>query len=225
MIDSAGINDSNKYHVAHSWVVVKLKDINDNVPRFKKPNLETSVNEDAPVGKLLGTFKAFDIDKAGKGKITYSINRATDRQRQFAISQDGSVSIQRTLDREAVPKHFLEILATDDGQPPKTATASMTVSVKDVNDNAPRFAADYQPVAMENEAPRKLIEIFAVDDDDRLKGNGPPFQFRLDPIADDLIRSSFRVEQDTSKYKIGGELCGRVTASIFQKLREVRVKQ
>lgn len=199
VIDSAGINDSNKYHVAHTWVVVKLKDINDNVPRFKKPNLETSVNEDAPIGKLLGTFKAFDIDKAGKGKITYSINRATDRQRQFSISAEGSVSIQRKLDRETMAKHFLEILATDDGVPPKTATASMTVVVKDVNDNAPRFANDYRPIVTENEPPRKIIEVFAVDDDDRLRGNGPPFQFRLDPTADDIIRSSFRVEQDQSE--------------------------
>lgn len=199
VIDSAGINDSNKYHVAHSWVVVKLKDINDNLPRFKKPNLETTVNEDAPVGKLLGTFKAFDIDKAGKGKITYTISRATDRQRQFLISADGNVSIQRKLDRETTSKHFLEILAVDDGVPPKTATASMTVNVRDVNDNAPRLAQDYRPIVMENDPPKKIAEIYAVDDDDRLRGNGPPFQFRLDPSADDMIRSSFRVEQDQSK--------------------------
>lgn len=221
VIDSAGINDSNKYHVAHSWVVVKLKDINDNAPRFKKPNLETSVNEDAPVGKLLGTFKAFDIDKAGKGRITYSINRTTDRNRQFSIAQDGNVSIQRKLDRETKPVHHLEILATDDGNPPKTATASLTVNVKDANDNAPRFAFDYRPVVTENEPPQKLIEIFAIDADDRLRGNGPPFNFRLDPNASDTIRSAFKVEQDSKA--AGGE--GKAVVSTLRAFDREKQKE
>jgi hypothetical protein len=30
-------------------------------------------------------------------------------------------------------------LAIDDGLPPKTATATLTVIVQDINDNAPRF--------------------------------------------------------------------------------------
>uniref|UniRef100_A0A182TNN7 Cadherin domain-containing protein n=1 Tax=Anopheles melas TaxID=34690 RepID=A0A182TNN7_9DIPT len=114
VIDNDGIDESDKYHVDHSWVIVKLKDINDNTPRFKKPHIEAAVYENADVGKNLGTFKAVDIDKGGKSKITYSINRATDRKRQFAIDQEGTVTIQRELDREAMAKHSLEILATDD---------------------------------------------------------------------------------------------------------------
>ena len=47
--------------------------------------------------------------------------------------------------------------------------------------------------------PRKVIEILATDDDDRSKGNGPPFYFRLDPNADDEIRASFKIEHDPSK--------------------------
>jgi hypothetical protein len=46
--------------------------------------------------------------------------------------------------------------------------------------------------------PRKVIEILATDDDDRSKGNGPPFYFRLDPNADDEIRASFKIEHDPS---------------------------
>jgi hypothetical protein len=198
--DSVNVNDSDKNHVAHSWVIVKLKDINDNVPRFKRPQIETSVMENAEIGKTLGTFKAHDIDNGGKSKITYLINRATDRFRQFGINEEGMVSIQRSLDREVQAKHILEVLAMDDGVPPKTASATLTVIVKDVNDNAPRFAKNYRPVVMENSPPTKIIEIKAEDDDDRLRGNGPPFQFRLDPNANDEIRSMFKVEQDTREY-------------------------
>ncbi|KAH1014302.1 hypothetical protein HUJ04_003158 [Dendroctonus ponderosae] len=194
--DKGEDNDNDKYHVAYSWVVVKLRDINDNKPVFERPNIEVSVPENAEIGKSLDTFKATDPDQGGKSKVSYSIDRSSDRKRQFSINQSGTVSIQRSLDREDTPRHQVKILAIDDGIPPKTATATLTVIVQDINDNAPTFLKDYRPVIPEHVAPKKVVEILATDDDDRSKSNGPPFQFRLDPSASDRVRASFRVEQD-----------------------------
>lgn len=132
-------NDNDKYHVAYCWVNVKLRDINDNKPLFEKANIETSVYENAEVGKSLETFRATDPDQGGKSKVSFAIDRASDRRRQFAINQNGTVTIQRHLDREDTPRHQVKILAIDDGVPPKTATATLTVIVQDINDNAPRF--------------------------------------------------------------------------------------
>ena len=98
-------NDNDKYHVAYSWVVVKLRDINDNKPQFERPNIEVSVYENAEVGKSLETFKATDPDQGGKSKVKYAIDRTSDRKRQFSISEEGTVSIQRNLDREETPRH------------------------------------------------------------------------------------------------------------------------
>ena len=41
-----------------------------------------------------------------------------------------------------------------------------------------------------------MVEVLATDDDDRSKGNGPSFTFRMDPNAQDVIRASFKVEHD-----------------------------
>jgi Cadherin domain len=98
-------NDNDKYHVAYSWVVVKLRDINDNKPQFERPNIEVSVYENAEVGKTLETFKATDPDQSGRSKVSYAIDRSSDRRRQFTINNEGTVSIQRTLDREETPRH------------------------------------------------------------------------------------------------------------------------
>lgn len=98
-------NDNDKYHVAYSWVVVKLRDINDNKPQFERPNIEVSVYENAEVGKSLETFKASDPDQAGKSRVSFAIDRSSDRRRQFLISQEGTVTIQRQLDREETPRH------------------------------------------------------------------------------------------------------------------------
>jgi hypothetical protein len=94
----------------------------------------------------------------------------------------------------------VKILAIDDGVPPKTATATLTVIVQDINDNAPKLLRDYRPVLPEHVPARKVVEVLATDDDDRSKSNGPPFTFRMDPNADDVIRASFKVEHDQSTY-------------------------
>ena len=162
-----------------------------NKPIFERSNIETRVSESAKVGKALEKFRATDPDHGGNSKVVYAIDRASDRRRQFAISDDGTVTIQRELDRESVPTHQIKILAIDDGDPPKTATATLTVIVEDINDNAPRFLKNYRPVLPEHSPPRKVVEVLATDDDDRSKGNGPSFTFRMDPNAEDVIRASF----------------------------------
>ncbi|XP_011867959.1 PREDICTED: neural-cadherin-like isoform X1 [Vollenhovia emeryi] len=194
--DKGEDNDNDKYHVAYSWVVVKLRDINDNQPQFEKANIETTVPENARIGSSLETFRATDPDQGGKSKVSYSIDRSSDRKRQFFINENGTVSIQRSLDREETPRHQVKILAIDDGIPPKTATATLTVVVQDINDNPPRFLKDYRPVLPEYAQTKKVVEILATDDDDRSRSNGPPFTFRMDPNANDVIRASFKVESD-----------------------------
>jgi hypothetical protein len=86
-------------------VVVKLRDINDNKPQFEKANIESIVPENAVIGNTLETFNATDPDQGGKSKVSYSIDRTSDRKRQFFINENGTVSIQRSLDREETPRH------------------------------------------------------------------------------------------------------------------------
>ncbi|CAG0882382.1 unnamed protein product, partial [Cyprideis torosa] len=195
-VNDRGEDDNNTLHTAYARVHVTLRDINDNKPVFENPNIEKKVAEDAPIGTTFPPFRATDPDQAGSSRVTYAIDRSSDRRRQFTISKDGTVSIQRTLDREETPRHQLKILAIDDGVPPKTATATLTVIVLDINDNAPRFLKDYRPVIPENSLPRKIADISATDDDDRSKSNGPPFYFRMDPSAEDRVKESFQVEHN-----------------------------
>ena len=82
--DKGEDNDNDKYHVAQSWVTVKLRDINDNKPIFEKANIEAHVRENARVGKTLERFRATDPDIGGKSKVRYVIDRSSDRRRQVS---------------------------------------------------------------------------------------------------------------------------------------------
>lgn len=108
----------------------------DNKPIYDRANIEVQVYENTEVGKTLEKFVANDPDQGGKSKVSFAIDRTSDRQRQFSINQEGVVKIQRTLDREVTPRHQVKILAIDDGIPPKTATATLTVIVQDINGRA-----------------------------------------------------------------------------------------
>ncbi|KFM57364.1 Neural-cadherin, partial [Stegodyphus mimosarum] len=192
-VSDHGGETSNTYHIDYSKVFIGLIDINDNPPEFSKPLQKASVYENVTIGYVVKQFQARDPDQAGKSMVRYSIDRSSDRRRQFKIDQSGIVAIQRPLDRETISRHDIRILATDDGIPPRTATATLLVDVLDVNDNAPRFREDYRPIVPENTKPElKVIEIFA-EDPDLPPSNKPWFRFRLADNADSIIQSSFKV--------------------------------
>lgn len=95
----------------------------------------------------------------------------------------------------------LQILLTaaDEGDPPLTSTATLTVTVVDMNDNAPQLLKQYSPVLTEHSAARVVVELFARDDDDHSAGHGPPYNFSLAPLATGLDKL-FRIENNPSKY-------------------------
>lgn len=184
-------------HTDTALVRIRLRDINDNPPEFEKPSIEVTVREDAPKGTQLANFTAHDPDQGGASKVRYAVDRSTDKRKKFAINpKTGTVTIQRPLDREEQPRMSVKILAIDDGVPQRTAVATLTVVLDDVNDNPPKFLRDYVSIVYENTPPGRIEEIQAADLDDRQAGNGPPFHFRMDPSASQQIRDLFEVTHE-----------------------------
>lgn len=86
------------------------------------------------------------------------------------------------------------------GRPARTATATLIVDVKDINDNAPYFRDLYRPVVPENvDPPITVIELFA-DDRDTPPPTKPWFKFQLDDNAPSVIKDSFRVVFNRGKH-------------------------
>ncbi|GAB6020929.1 hypothetical protein CHUAL_003573 [Chamberlinius hualienensis] len=194
-VSDTGSKFTDPTHIAQCKVTIKIFDINDNAPVFETPIRNVSVKEDSPVDTVIAHFRATDADRNGSSKVSYVIQRSTNKNRNFAVDSTGKVTIKRQLDREDILRHVVHILAVDDGAPPKTATATLTVNVLDVNDNAPEFAADYRPVVDEMEPYGQfVVEVLAYDKDDYSAGNGPPFEFSLSPSASTRITESFRLE-------------------------------
>ncbi|KAK3606482.1 hypothetical protein CHS0354_041433 [Potamilus streckersoni] len=187
------LNTASKKFTASTTIYITVTDYNDEKPVFEKGDKLVNIAENEPVGTSLTSFTANDRDTGINGLFDYFISLKSDPKRQFRIQQSspnvGEVFVNKALDREDIPTYILYILAIDRGNPQNTGTATLTVSLTDVNDNFPQFAENYRPYVTENQdynnAPLQvlygsMLVIRGVDPD--LNGpppydNGPPFEF------------------------------------------------
>ena len=137
--------------------------------------------------------------------IQYSTSIKSDPHSLFHVDDEGVVSLQRHLDREISDRHDIEILVSDKGTPRLTLTATLVITVTDVNDNPPFISAlsadelsndsrhpfSTQIIIPENSFPRDVAELTLDDPDDWSLGHGPPFKMEIDPAAPQYLRESF----------------------------------
>lgn len=97
------------------------------------------------------------------------------------VDSDGSIRLWRLLDRERPggPVGVAEIISVDRGRPPLSATATLTITVTDVNDCPPRLLPPTVVHVMESSPPSLLATLTATDPDVWALGHGPPFNFSL----------------------------------------------
>ncbi|KAK8742316.1 hypothetical protein OTU49_001798, partial [Cherax quadricarinatus] len=93
------------------------------------------------------------------------------------------VTLRRGLDREAPDGAIgvARIVGVDRGRPPLTATATLTITVTDVNDSPPVLLPPTLFHVTEGAAPTLLGALTATDHDVWALGHGPPFNLSLAP--------------------------------------------
>ncbi|XP_030594964.1 protocadherin Fat 4 [Archocentrus centrarchus] len=119
-------------------VTILVDDVNDNVPIFTSSTFHTTIMEDAPTGTDVLLVNSSDADVGVNGVISYSL---TGGHGQFSINPaTGQIITSSLLDREDRANYQLLVVATDGGQPEGlSSSATVSVTVADINDNPPRF--------------------------------------------------------------------------------------
>ncbi|XP_047498494.1 neural-cadherin-like [Penaeus chinensis] len=180
-------------HLDSAWVSVQLEDVNDNPPAFARPRAHVTVREDAAPGTLLDTLSAHDPDMGGLQQVDYRVEGGWDA---LSVGADGTVSLRRALDREAPSggEGVAWVVAVDRGAPPLSATATLSITVTDVNDCAPRLLPPTRLHVREGAPPRLLGLLTATDDDVWALGHGPPFGLELAPSNPAYVQALLRLE-------------------------------
>ncbi|XP_062309019.1 protocadherin-16 [Osmerus eperlanus] len=156
---------------AKAVVRVSVQDENDNAPAFGRPWYTLEVPENQPAVELC-TLRASDPDTGANGDLEYRIT-AGDPNGDFRLhASSGALSTSRPLDRERKAGYTLVVTSLDRGSPPLSGTATVEVTVLDVNDNSPAFAAGSFSVDVSEDAAEGslVLEVTATDADEGLNG-------------------------------------------------------
>ena len=121
-------------------VIIKVGDINDNVPEFYIPHPDkVAVEENSPVGTSFYDVTAIDRDSGNYGAVKYSILGGSGWGLFVIDSLSGELSTNATFDYEIRNRYLLEVKAEDGGNPPLTSNVNLTVYIKSVDESDPKF--------------------------------------------------------------------------------------
>ncbi|KAJ8002926.1 hypothetical protein DPEC_G00164040 [Dallia pectoralis] len=150
------VDDSELASVIHC--IIQVVDENDHIPVFAPTSYPLApLPEDVAVGTNITRVMASDSDSDLNGDIVYSIAPESDPYGHFAVDRDGVVTVTRALDRETVSEYQLVVMATDRGTPPLTGSATVQLSLLDVNDNGPELEVTYRPFLWENSPAPQVV--------------------------------------------------------------------
>ncbi|XP_042347606.1 cadherin-like protein 26 [Plectropomus leopardus] len=158
-------------------VKVIVEDVNEP-PIFDIIHKQVMVIENSEVGRYLWTFKAKDPDVASGNTVLYKKGHDPAGWVKV-VYKTGEVSTTKIIDRESSfvkdSIYKVTIYAIDNGHPPMTGTATLTICITDENDNPPQLTKNTIDMC-QSDGP-SLANITAVDPDGDL--NSGPFTFML----------------------------------------------
>ncbi|KAF4520029.1 hypothetical protein B566_EDAN007177 [Ephemera danica] len=131
---------------------------NRHNPAFNAISYKVIVPENEQPGFTILTVTATDSDDGPNGQVRYEITSGNERG-DFAVDAvSGVVTIKQPLDYDIVQVYNLNITAADMAFVPKKATATLTVTLSDINDNAPQFnQTSYDAYIKENSPPQTHV--------------------------------------------------------------------
>ncbi|CAL1293860.1 unnamed protein product [Larinioides sclopetarius] len=150
-------------------VLVKIKDVNDNDPKFYTSLFQESVVENVPIGHSIVRVQAYDSDDGNNSLISYAIQANRYPNMPITINKDsGWITTTRVLDREESPMYDFTVLASDHGSPVRSATASVIIRIQDINDNDPIFEPKIYGASISEIDPpgTPVISVTATDKDE-----------------------------------------------------------
>ncbi|KAL3314845.1 Protocadherin-1 [Cichlidogyrus casuarinus] len=119
-------------------LLVKVLDVNDNMPIFEKEVYEITISEATEIGSVILTVKATDADVESNSRISYELGQSPTRpmKKKFSIDpKSGEIFLSSQLDVGQGTSYELIVVANDGSS--RMGHAKVIIRIIDVNDNQP----------------------------------------------------------------------------------------
>lgn len=165
-------------------VNIKVTDINDNNPIFDESMMPFKFYvEEGKANQSVGVVHAHDADEGKNSEVTYTIPDEI----PFAInSRSGEIKTRQALDYETQKEYKFVVTAKDGAPDMRLGTATVTIYVKDIPDEVPKFTESIIEVKIpENVPDMEVARVVAKDPDTKQEityqfKNGPSDLFKID---------------------------------------------
>ncbi|XP_068596827.1 protocadherin beta-15-like [Brachionichthys hirsutus] len=189
-------------------ILLHVQDVNDNSPSFPKHAVKLEIRESSDKGARYRVDEAHD-DDIGQ----YSVRQyALEKNGHFILSvredSDGSKHVELVLDKELdrEKEHDINFVLTavDGGNPQRSGSVNIIVTVLDANDNAPVFDQTlYKAVIPEDSAiDTVVVTVSATDADNGVNGE---VTYDFSRISD-KAKKVFSLDSKSGEIKVIGAL-------------------
>ncbi|XP_024429622.1 protocadherin-7 isoform X3 [Desmodus rotundus] len=174
-------------------VIVQVADKNDNDPKFMQDVFTFYVKENLQPNSPVGMVTVMDADKGRNAEMSLYIE---ENSNIFSIENDtGTIYSTMSFDREHQTTYTFRVKAVDGGDPPRSATATVSLFVMDENDNAPTITLpkniSYTLLPPSSNVRTVVATVLATDSDDGINADlnysivgGNPFKlFEIDSTS------------------------------------------
>ncbi|KAM9313198.1 protocadherin gamma-C5-like [Gastrophryne carolinensis] len=189
---------------------IEIQDINDNSPIFSISNQFIEITElvTGP-GAQLPLQIAKDLDAGNNGVSQYIVTTNPYFSLSVKNRKDGTLIpqliLEKVLDREEKAEHHLILTAIDGGEPARSGSCHITISVSDINDNPPVFNQSVYKISLkENHTLNSVIlTLNATDLDEGMNGE---IQYYFDDHTSESAREIFDLKQQSGEILLKGAL-------------------
>ncbi|XP_050390915.1 cadherin-87A [Patella vulgata] len=173
-------------------VIITVLEYNVNPPYFEQAVYFLTIDEERPIGTFVTTLVAMDDDN--------TIDRyemISNPNNYFTISPStGVISINGRLDYEQMNSTKFIVQAYDTGVPQLSGSTTVSVRIRNINDNSPRFINDtYTKEVREQKGPSAVLLQVSANDID-LEDFGV-VRYRLDSR-----KTQFEIQNVTGEIKL-----------------------
>ncbi|KAK2904214.1 protocadherin-11 X-linked isoform X1 [Channa argus] len=192
-----------------------IEDVNDNAPLFQSTVINISIPENTAINTRYPVPSAFDPDVGINGIQHYELVKSVS---EFGLdiieTPEGDkwpqLIVQQNLDREQKDTFVMKIKVEDGGNPPKSSTAILQVTISDVNDNRPVFKDSEVEVSVPENAPMgtSVAQLHATDAD---LGSNAQIHFAFSNQISASTKRHFAIDSSTGLITVKQPLDREVT--------------